>query len=233
MREKMQLQQLKKKYAAYQEAAARSKELMNRRESVHAAFLEGNSSHLKKELRTLDHQLDALGEDHEEKLEQVQAELITLIRHTYPDSAAKCEKLQKQIASDQEEERRCALLLESLRSFAAALNEGSAAKHSRGLISLLLGRNSKVILARAIRKAAVEAERIYTRIDDDLIRSFLDTFLEEANRPWNSQLYKGHFFALHATFCDHVREIKEKRARSRAHKLQAELELEEWIQKYS
>ncbi len=231
MREKMQLQQLKKEYDAYRQAMMNFAELVDRRENVHAALLECSSSQLKKELLDLDHQIDALGENPERELEQMQATLINLIQCTYPDSKAECEKLQKQIALNRQEERRCSLLLEALRPFAAALNEGSAARHSRGFISLLLGRNSKVILARAIRKATVEAERIYKQVEDEKMRTFLNTFLEEANQAWNSQLYKEGFFELHGLFCSHIREIKEKRAHSRAHAHQAELKLEEWIQK--
>jgi signal transduction histidine kinase len=255
MVEKMQLiirlQALKKDYDTCRMSKKNYAQLLQQREDIHdeivrlkeeaeIALLKHKQmsqqmdelAGLRQKLREIDHEIDEIGEHQEEKLAALKKELVETIQMAFPETAAPYHQLCQKLDAYRSEEVCCKNLLECLQPFHAALNEGAAAKQSRGFLSILFGRNPKVILARAIRKASIEAERVYKQVEEHRIREFLSAFLEEANRPWNGSLYKERFFELHQEFDRLMKEVKESNTRAKQGTVNTEKEIEFWIEQH-
>ncbi len=233
MVEKMQLQELKKTFDAKRLSKENYVLLLQQREEIYDQIVEHQElDSLKEELKELDHQIDELGENQEEEIEKLKEEIVMTIQQIFPESTHDYQELCTKFDTHQNEEKSCLALSKNLSSFAAALNEGAASKNARGFFGFIFGRNHKVILARAIRKAIIEAERIYEQIDDETIQHFLTTFLKEANSPWNSALYRERFFELHHEFSGLMEKLEERKILSRRNSIKVEKKIEIWIEHY-
>lgn len=246
----MQLQELKKAYDTCRISKENYKHLLQQREELQKKIIEHKEKtkaelynkkikesrvldRLKTQLHSIDHQIDELGEHHDEKLAMCKAQLIAAIQKAFPESIEAYEEFCQKHTRYQDEEEKCIRLRERLHAFYAAMEEGAASKRSRGFYKVLFGRNAKVILAHAIRKASIEAERCYTQINDEQIQHFLNVFLEEANRPWNGKLYRERFDSLYQEFTQLMEQLVERQRESRLRVCEAENSIEAWIEQYS
>lgn len=245
MGEKMQLQELKKAYNTGHFSKELYDKLLQQREAMHEEILHLKEKafynqkgppeklvKLREALIEIDHRIDALGEKHEEKIDQLRKELIAKILKLHPSSQKEYELLCSQLTTYQHEATTCTALLTKLLSFYEALREGAATKKISGWYSILLGRNSKAVLARAIHRAAQEAQKVREEIEGEM-RKFLDIFLEEAHRPWNKSLYQGRFYQLYDEFYHLIKNLEEKQEQSTQKTIAIEEAIEHWIEKYS
>lgn len=247
----MRLQELKKEYDACRLSKDSYSLLLKQREDIHDAIIQlkeraerallkhkesrqewDELTELKQKLRTIDHKLDELGEHQDEKLAELKEKLVASIQKSFPESAASYQQLCESLEEFRSEEKRCMVLRERLRPFYEALSEGAASKQSQGLLGVLFGRNAKVILARAIRKASIEAERVYKQINDERIQEFLSTFLDEANRPWNGSLYRERFYEMHKEFTDLMKQLELRKNQAKREAIKTEKQIEIWIEQH-
>lgn len=224
----MQLQELKNTYDACCLSKKEYERLHEAREQLYERALK--DSQFIKELRKIDHALDELGEDHEERLEKAKNALISAIHHLNPPSLTEYQTLSQQLALLGKQGEQARRIHEKLLPFQKALNTGSGAKNQRGLF---FGRNEKVLLAEAIQKGAEAAKKISPFAEDQTMSRFLEKFICEAERPWNGKLYKEHFYELHQEFMILIEEIETKITQSSSDSLRIERELELWIEKNS
>lgn len=222
----MQLQELKNTYDACCFLKSEYERLHEARERLYEQTLK--DVQLIKELRRIDHAIDELGEDHEERLENAKNALIAAIHHFNPSSLIEYQRLTQQLTLSQKQTARTSLVYEKLLPFQRALNEGGAAKKKKGF---LFGRNEKVLLAQAIHRGADAAKKISPFAEDDKMSRFLEKFICEAERPWNGKLYKEHFYELHQEFNVLIEEIEKKKTQSSADTLRIAKEIDLWIEK--
>lgn len=246
----MQLQELKIAYETCLLSKKKYDQLLIEREEIHEKIIDIRkksekhlfSSHFqdnqeefnkwKQKLKEIDHQLDALGEDHEEELLQLKTSLINKILDTYPDSSLSYKQLTQEMAFHQQIVKKYTRIMERLTPFATALQEGAAASKVRGFHSLFSGRSSKAAMARSIQKAIEAANQIYDQIENENIRAYLDTFLIEANRLWNGQLYRYRFTKLYENFLDLMQDMEKIISQSRLKALSLEKRIMIWIEEY-
>ncbi|MCC5832985.1 MAG: hypothetical protein JJU12_08100 [Chlamydiales bacterium] len=247
----MRLQDLKKDYNACRSSKKNCAQLLQEREAIYDEIIRLKETvdmevlkhkrpdrkfeklaNLKQKLQVIDHEIDEIGEDQDEKLGQLKKELVEAILKAFPEAEGSYQLLCQKLDAFRTEEKRSNTLLQRLQPFYVALLEGAAVKRSRGLLGILFGRNPKVLLARAIRKASIEAERVYKQIEDPRFRDFLSCFLKEANRPWNGSLYKERFYELHREFTQLVDEAELQNRQAKQEAIKTEEAIELWIEEY-
>lgn len=213
MKQKMQLQDLKRDYDKYKAYT----HLLEEREKLHRAVVNGEIE--REKLTDLDHKLDEL-----ETYAEAKTHLITAL-----DSPPEYQALEARLHKAQTNSDEKQTLVTSLEAFRSAMRQGAETKTMRSWLGYLLGRNPQVILARVIRKASIEAERL--DVDDERVTTFITTFLEEANRNWNHALYKERFYELYEEFCRIDTTLQDELDTAKNRVRDIENAIEEWIDK--
>ncbi|NGX61502.1 MAG: hypothetical protein K940chlam9_00988 [Chlamydiae bacterium] len=255
MREKMQmlLSELKKKIDECRLAAAEaeknhvvretySQEIHQLREEIEYDLIHKPSSsvieekseqlhELQEKLQKIDHQLDKIEETEEEEIEQLKEELIKEIHKTYPEAEAAYKKLHTCLLSAQKNHEHLTKFSEALLPFLETMKQGLEAKKLKGGWAFLLGRNRKVLLSQVIHKASRQAEALLSKIDSPAWRDFLSRFLLEAQKPWNSELYKEKFYTFYEELLDLTDKLEDEISLSDRNLIHCDQDINLWLDK--
>ncbi len=87
-------------------------------------------------------------------------------------------------------------VIDPLAALFAIFEEGIAVLQSnRTFLHYILGRHPHAVLATLIQESAVLAKKIHT--NDPNLSSLLHRYIQEAENPWNRDLYKGGFISYY------------------------------------
>lgn len=176
------------------------KELLKKREQLEA--LQHRDA-----LKAIDHAIDMLGDDLDECYEKALAERIESLPHetkeTFNALWAEREKAEQALLASLSRLRRLAPFRELLKQCMQLLNT------KRSPLALLFGRHPKILLAMQIAKLTREAKMISEY-------PFVQEFLEEANKPWNRELYDKRLIDFHEACQELAGSLESEKAKADA-----------------
>jgi hypothetical protein len=187
---------------------------------------------LKQSLRTIDHELDLLGDEEEYVVDELKRTLILKIQEVFPQAGKEYKVLETTLHSVQKKYDHSVNQKKLLLSFGKILAEGATVTLKVGWINFLFGQNPQALLARSIHAAAGEAEKIISSIHIETIHNFLEKFLREAQKKTNKDLYRGLFTKFHREFSELMHNLENIIEETKTEKINHQTTIDLWIEKY-
>jgi IS1 family transposase len=186
---------------------------------------------LKKVIRHLDQDIDALGDDKEAEFEANKKNLITKIHEIYPDSR----RAYAQIERDKQE----AIMLKNgliedknkIEPLSDMLFDLLQIKKKKSILNFFFGKRGTI--TRAFFIAHDYAKKIHPEIHDHELKAYLQEFLSETDRAWSKAFYNEKIDRLVDHLNPLLARLEEKIQQQNTFLSSLDHSLDSWISQYT